>query len=136
MIGPRSILLDAEALSALARGDRRMYAWAEVARRTDSIMYASAATLAEVTDGSPRDAQVRRVTKALRVVDVDAYIGFRAGELRSQAARGRCKSRDLIVDALVAATATGLAQPTVVLTSDPDDLDLLLADHPVQVEGI
>ena len=136
MIGPRSILLDAEALSALARGDRRMHARAEVARRTDSILYASAATLAEVTDGSPRDAQVRRVAKALRVVDVDADIGFRAGELRSQAARGRRKSRDLTVDALVAATATGLAPPTVVLTSDTDDLDLLLSDHPVQVEGV
>lgn len=59
IVGPHSILLDSEALSALAAQGRQMQAWATVARRTDSTLHASAVTLAEVTDGSPRDAQVR-----------------------------------------------------------------------------
>ena len=63
IVRPQSILLDAEALSALAAGERRMQAWATVARRTDSVLYASAATLAETTDGSPRDAEVRRASQ-------------------------------------------------------------------------
>jgi predicted nucleic acid-binding protein len=122
---PHSILLDAEALSALARGERRMQTWAEVARRTDSPMYGSTATLAEVTDGGPKDAQVRRATKAIRLIDVTDDIGYRAGALRSKVAAGRRKPRDLTVDALVAATAVGLTAPVVVLTSDPAHFDLL-----------
>lgn len=135
-VHPQSILLDAEALSSLAGAERRMQAWAEVARRTDSVLYASTATLPEVTDGTPRDAPVRHATKALvRLLDVDPATGYLAGAMRA-AAKGHRKARDLTVDALVAATATGLRSPTVVLTSDPDDLQLLLTDHDVKVEAV
>ena len=37
IVRPQAILLDAQALSALAEGERRMQAWATVARRTDSF---------------------------------------------------------------------------------------------------
>jgi predicted nucleic acid-binding protein len=133
---PHSILLDAEALSALALGEKRMQAWAEVARRTDSILYASTATLAEVTDGTPRDARVRQAAKVVRLVDVSAAIGYRAGAFRGNAATGRRKARDLTVDALVAATASDLNPPVVVLTSDQADLELLLSGTDVKVEVI
>lgn len=136
IVRPQSILLDADAFSALANGEKRMLAWAEAARRTDSTFYASTATLAEVTDGTPRDARVRRAMNALRLVDVDAKIGYQAGTLRSGAMRSRRKARDLTVDALVAATATGLTAPVVVLTSDADDLRLLLSGRDVTVEAI
>lgn len=136
ILRPHSILLDAEPLSALALGKRRMQAWAEVTRRTDSILFASTATLAEVTDGTARDSQVRRVAEAVRLIPVSDAIGYRAGALRSQAAAGRRKVRDLTIDALVAATATGLARPVVVLTTDVADLELLLSDTDVRVEGI
>lgn len=137
IVRPQSILLDAEALSALARGERRMQAWAEVARRTDSVLYASTVTLAEVTDGTPRDAQVRQAARSLvRLVDVDPAVGYQAGALRAQAAKGRRKLRDLTVDALVAATAISFTPPLVVLTSDPEDLNLLLAEHNVKIEAI
>lgn len=133
---PHSILLDAEALSALATASRSMQAWATVARRTDSVLYASAATLAEVTDGSSRDAGVRRAANALRLVPVTEEIGYRAGGLRASAAKGRRKARELTVDAIVAATALGLPPPVAVLTSDPDDLGLLLAVAVVRVEAL
>lgn len=136
IVGPHSILLDSEALSALAAQGRQMQAWATVARRTDSTLHASAVTLAEVTDGSPRDAQVRRVVKALRVEDVTEEIGYNAGRRRAVAASARRKARDLTVDAVVAATALSFRRPAVALTTDDSDLELLLADTGVKVERV
>ncbi len=136
IVRPQAILLDAQALSALAEGERRMQAWATVARRTDSSLYASTLTLAEVADGSSRDANVRRAVKAVRLLPVTDEIGYRAGELRTAAAATRRKLRALTVDAVVAATAETLRGPVVVLTSDPRDLSRLLAGSAVRVEGI
>lgn len=133
---PHSILLDAEALSLLAAGDRRIQAWLVVARRTDSTLHTSAVTLAETSDGTPRDARLRLAVKAVRVEPVTAAIGYSAGRLRTKAARARRKLRDVTVDALVAATALTLPRPPLVLTSDPSDLALLLAGAPVAVETI
>lgn len=133
IVAPQSILLDAEPLSALALGERRMQAWAEVARRTDSVFYASTVTLAEVADGTQRDARIRRAASIVRLIDVDETIGYLAGALRAKAATRRKKPRDLTVDALVAATTTRLSAPVVVLTSDVGDLQLLLAGTDVKV---
>ncbi|MGW2094950.1 PIN domain-containing protein [Promicromonospora sukumoe] len=136
IVGPHSILLDSEALSALADDGRQMQAWAIVARRTDSTLHASAVTLAEVTDGTARDARVRRAAKALRVEEVTTEIGYDAGRLRASAASSRRKARDLTVDAVVAATALALRGPVVVLTGDDGDLDLLLDGTQVKVERV
>jgi len=133
---PHSVLLDAEALSALARDDRSMQAWATFAKRSDSVIYASCLTLAEATDGSARDVAVRRAVKAVRLVDVGPEIGYSAGRLRATASASRRKHRDLTVDSVVAATALTLPMPVVVLTSDLGDLRLLLAGHDVRIEAI
>jgi len=133
---PHSLLLDSDALSALAAGGQRMQAWATVARRTDSVFYASTLTLAEVTDGSPRDANVRRVVKAIRIAEVTQDVGYLAGSLRAHAGAARRKVRDLTVDAVVAATALTLPGPTVVITSDPSDLRLLLDGTAIGIEAI
>ena len=132
---PRSILLDAEALSALASADRRMQAWATAARTIDATLYVSALTFAEVADGTARDASVRRAAKAVRVLPVDEHLGYLAGKLRAGSSSRR-KPRDLTVDAVVAATALSLPTPTVVLTCDVDDLSSLLADTTVEVSAI
>lgn len=76
IVRPHSILLDAEALSALARDDRSMQAWATFAKRSDSVLYASCLTLAEVADGTARDVGVRRPAKAVRLVDVSRRSGI------------------------------------------------------------
>ena len=136
IVRPHSVLLDAQALSALAGDERSMQAWATFARRSDSVIYASCVTLAEVTDGTARDVAVRRAAKAVRLVDVGPETGYRAGQLRAAAAATRRKHRDLTVDSVVAATALTLPTPVVVLTSDPDDLRLLLAGHNVRIEAI
>lgn len=136
MTGTHSILLDSEALSLVAQDDPRMQAWKVLAHRTDSVLFASAATLAETTDGSGRDANVRRAASFVRFVPVTTEIGFLAGRLRSAAARGRRKHRDLTLDTLVAATALGLPGPTVVVTSDASDLALLTAGTKVKVIAV
>lgn len=137
MIAQRhSILLDSEALSALALDEPVMLAWAVVARRTDSTLHTSTVTLAEVTDGSARDIGVRRVAKTLDREIVTEQIGYRAGRLRAVAASSRRKPRDLTVDAIVAATALSLRVPVLVLTSDPSELRLLLTGTSVKVEPV
>lgn len=136
IVRPHSVLLDAEALSALAREARSMQARATFAKRSDSILYASALTLVEVTDGTARDAAVRRAVEAVRLVEVSPEIGHRAGELRAAVGATRRKHRYLAVGAVVAATALTLPSPVVVLTSDPADLGLLLAGHDIRVEAI
>lgn len=136
IVSAYSLLLDSEALSAAAQDQRVMQPWLELARQSDFVLYVSAATLAEVTDGSARDALVRRIVKAMRVVPVTAEIGYSSGGFRHVATTTRRKARDLTVDAVVAATAVTLPPPTIVLTSDPDDLRLLLQDTQVRVEGL
>lgn len=129
-----SFVLDSGAMSAVASGHKDALPWLEVARQSDSVLYVSTVTLVEVTDGSGRDANVRRSLGAVRTVPVTDSIGFTAGRLRRHAAASRSKARDLTVDAVVAATALAVPGPVVVLTSDTDDLSLLLQDTPVRVE--
>lgn len=136
IVRPHSIVLGAEAFSALAESDRRMQAWAAVARRTDSVLHASTVTLTEITDGTSRDVRVRRAAKVVRLHEVTEDIGYRAGRLRAGAMTSRSKTRDLTVDSIVAATALELPLPVIVLTSDVSDLRLLLAGTTVKVEGL
>jgi predicted nucleic acid-binding protein len=128
------VLLDAEALSAVAEGRRAIQPWLEVVRRTDSTLWTSSLTLAETTDGSARDAKVHRALKAVRSVAVSDDIALAAGRLRAAASDDRRKKRDLTVDAVVAATALVLPAPVILLTSDPSDLDALLVGAGVRVE--
>lgn len=132
-----SFVLDCEALSAAARANRVMQPWLELARRTDSVLYVSALTLAEATDGTADDVRVRRMLKATRVIPVTEPIGYEAGRLRRSATSARRKARDLTVDAVVAATALAIPDPAVViLTGDPDDLSLLTQGTSIAVEPI
>lgn len=129
------VFLDAEALTAYARGARHFVPLAIASERLDAELHASALTLAEVTDGSGRDVVIRRVASAIEIHDTTAAIGFEAGRLRARTARGRRKARDLTVDAVVAASAVA-ARATVVLTSDLADLERLLEGMGVRVEPI
>jgi predicted nucleic acid-binding protein len=133
-----SLLLDASALSRLARNDVAIQPWLAVAAAQQAVMYVSAATLAESVDGTPRDAAVHRVVKTeTKCEAVTDTIGYEAGRLRARAASSRRKPRELTVDALVVATACTLPRPVVILTSDTGDMDLLLgADTTGRTRGI
>jgi hypothetical protein len=88
------------------------------------------AILVEATTGDAgRDAEINRILGVLgraaaALVSTDEAIARRAARLRY-----RAKTDDGI-DALVAATAAADTSPCVLLTSDPDDLERLLADEP------
>lgn len=134
---PCSVLLDAEAVSALASQSLRIYPWLAAVAQTGSTLYVSAATLAETTDGTARDANVRCVVASHAIVrPVDQQVGFSAGRLRAAASRGRKKPRDLTIDALVAATALTLQPPVIVLTADVGDFAALLEGAAVRVHSI
>jgi hypothetical protein len=75
--------------------------------------------------GGPRDAAMHRVLSRITVVPVTAQIARRAGELLG--ATGLSGHR-CAIDAVVAATALGLARPIVLLTSDPDDMNRLVEE--------
>jgi len=132
-----SLVLDSHALSELASNARSMRTWMALVDRTGSDLYVSTVTLAEVTDGSARDAHVRRALRNLNLpIPPTEDIAFHAGRLRATAAGSRRKPRDLTVDAIVAATALTLRPPVVVLTSDKPDLDLLLDGTGVDVRAV
>lgn len=123
------LVLDAEGVSKAAANDPRVQAWLERASELDSDVVISAVTLAEVVRGDARDARLNRVAKATVVWPADEALARRAGRLLGKV------SSDATIDALVAATAVvgrerHGADHCVVLTSDPGDLRLLLADEP------
>jgi hypothetical protein len=60
---------------------------------------------------------------------------MRAGALRINAGKVRRQKRDLTVDAIVAATAVELA-PSVVITADKPDLELLVDGFDVKISAV
>jgi predicted nucleic acid-binding protein len=120
------LLLDSEALSALARGPAlrrdRVRALVMEMRRRRLPVATAAAVLAEVVRGKPADAGVfaglRR--ERVEVQPVDTRVGVRAGQLLGRARAGSERA----VDAFTVAVAD-LAGGGVIATTDVDDLELL-----------
>lgn len=120
-----TLVLDSEGLSKLAAGDPRARAHLEAAVARRARVAVSAITLTEVLRGGPRDAAVHRVLSRITVVPVSPETARHAGELLG--ATGLSGHR-CAIDAVVAATALELERPTVLLTSDPDDLSRLVEE--------
>jgi predicted nucleic acid-binding protein len=120
-----TLVLDAEGLSKLARGDARVRGYLDSARARGAKVVVSAITLTEALRGGPRDAAVHRVLARITIVPVTAAIARRAGELLGTAGLSghRCA-----IDAVVAATALDLERPVVLLSSDPDDMNRLMEE--------
>lgn len=128
-IRPRSqtaevFVLDAQAVSLAADQDTSVQAWLQRAHDLDADVVVSAATVAEVVRGTPRDATVHRVLNTAEVLDVDGTVAQAAGALLGAA------GMDATMDALVVATAVHAgdrvgAVRRVVLTSDEADIAAL-----------
>lgn len=119
-----TVVLDADGLSKAAGADPRVQAFLTSARTRDARVVVSAATLAEVLRGGPRDAVAHRVLARVTKLPVSSQLGQRAGELL-----GSTGLAEATIDALVAATALDQLGPVLVLTSDPDDLRILTASR-------
>lgn len=126
----RTLILDAEALNALARARERgalagrARAILQIAYEERALVRVPAPVLAEACHGEPRDAPIDRVLngRGIVVVDLTATMARRAGTLLSRAGLGSTHA----VDAFVVATALELS-PAVIATGDPDDLRRLAA---------
>ena len=123
-MGRGRVVLDSGAVIALAAGKPRARATLAEALDRRAAVAIPAVVLAEVTRGSPRDAPVNRLVKAVEEVPPATEATARlAGRLLGKA------GRDDTVDALVVAEAA-LDGGTVVLTADAKDLTALAADLP------
>lgn len=100
-----------------------------------SDLVVPAAVLAEgVFTGHPgHDLHVGRLLAVIEVAPLDRDLGLEAGALRGQALREQPDNLPSAVDAVVVAVADALAarDDVVMITSDPDDLELLgsFAEH-------
>lgn len=123
---PRCVL-DSGGLTALLGGSHVAKEWLRWVVEHDGNIVLPTPILVECTTGdSARDAEVNRVLGVLERSEAaleapDEQTARRAGHLRFAA-----RSDDGI-DALVAAAAVGDGSPAIVLTSDPGDLEALLA---------
>ena len=123
-----TLILDAEALNALARARERgvlaerARAILRVAFDEGALVRVPAPVLAEVCRGGPFDAPVAQILngRGILVVDLTERIARRAGALLARADFGSPHA----VDAFVVATALEFG-PAVIATGDPDDLKRL-----------
>jgi predicted nucleic acid-binding protein len=127
------LLLDSEALSAIAHGPRerrdRVRALISEMRARELPVATVAAVLCEVVRGRPADAGVfaglRRERVEVHVVD--SRVGVRAGQLLGATRAGS----ELAIDAFCVAVAD-LAGGAIIATTDPADLRRL-AGHATRV---
>ena len=129
----RALILDSEAVNALARASQRKVlaerarAILRVAHEQSALVRVPAAVLAEVCRGGALDAPVNRLLngRGIVVIDLAARIARRAGALL---ARARLDSAHA-VDAFVVATAAEFTT-AVIATGDPADLSRLSSGLP------
>jgi predicted nucleic acid-binding protein len=118
------VVLDAGAIIALGRGDADTRAAVEQAARHNYTVVVPTPVVTQVHRGGYSRASIDRVFKSIGMfLPTTVRTARRAGELL-----GRARMSDA-VDAIVAAEALG-GTPSLVLTSDPDDLDRLIEDEP------
>ncbi|MBS45952.1 MAG: twitching motility protein PilT [Nocardioides sp.] len=127
--------MDSEAVSALAEQRNGMAERLAAAQQADHRVLIPAVVLAEVATGAASDAAIWHVLGKVPTLDLPQGVAMRAGALRTRAERVRRKKRDLTVDAIVAATAVELA-PSVVLTADKPDLELLVEGFDVKISAV
>lgn len=135
-VRPRCVL-DSGGLTGLVGRSARAREWLRWVVTHGGEVVIPTPILVECTTGhSERDAEVNRVLGVLERFGSALRAPDEATARRAGALRFDAKARDA-VDALVAAEAIGDARPSVVLTSDPDDLTRLLMSAPhVAVERV
>ncbi|MCY3923977.1 MAG: hypothetical protein OXG52_00475 [bacterium] len=114
-----SLILDAGALVALERNDRAMWRRLKSARRSRTPPITHGGVIAQAwRGGTGRQTQLARALQATEVVPLDDFLGRRAGVLLA---------RSGLTDAIDAALAAVADHGDQIITSDPDDLAILVA---------
>lgn len=114
-----TLVLDAEGLVKLSKGDPRALSRAKHARIRNAEVVTAATTLTEAMRGGPRDASLHRVLHKIKVISIGPEQARAAGILlgRTGLSGNRCA-----LDALLATIALAQPRPVVLLTSDLDDM--------------
>ncbi|MFZ2114794.1 MAG: hypothetical protein WAU77_13815 [Solirubrobacteraceae bacterium] len=114
-----ALVLDAGALVAVDRGERRIAAKLRVAQQSGMDLRSTGVVIAEVwRDEHGRQASLARLLKSVDVRPVDQRLGQEAGMLL-----GRARAKDPADATVVAVASTG----DRILTSDPRDIRRLVA---------
>jgi len=116
-------VLDAGALVAVDKRDRRVGAMLRVLQRQRVPVWTSAAVVAQVWRDGARQASLAKVLGGVGIRALASDDGKRAGELQALA-----RTSD-VVDAHLALTVD---EGDRVLTSDPDDIGRLLARRRIE----
>lgn len=120
-----SVVLDGQGLSLLIAEDERMVKRVQTARAESFHVAISAITIVEASSPGLRRSRRDFVLSRLHVEPVNRELTLLAAELLHRAGMtGHAHA----IDAVVAATALQQVRPTLLYTSDPDDLSALCAE--------
>jgi predicted nucleic acid-binding protein len=116
------MVLDSEGLSKWCAADQRVTAFVREAQDNDFRVVISALTPIEAFDTRVRNDRFRWHLSRLKIEPVTDEISFHAIDLLREAG---LHGHKYAIDAVVAATALRASKPTIVLTSDADDMTKL-----------
>jgi predicted nucleic acid-binding protein len=123
----RTFVFDSEALSKAVRGDRDLLALLDLARTEDIPVVITPMTMVEADDGKTRPERWHWLLSRLRTVTIGADQGHAAQKLRRQTGMHGHK---YVIDTFLAVAAIAQHGAVTLFTSDVDDLEKLLPDHP------
>jgi hypothetical protein len=118
-----ALVLDAGGLIAIDRQDQTVGALLRVAQQEGVTVRTSAAAVAQVWRFGRRQANLARVLSGLQTIPLDGASGRRIGELLA---------RTGTVDIVDGHVGLLVEHGDVVVTSDPDDLRLILATRAIR----
>lgn len=121
------LVLDAGALVAVERGSRDVIALIKRERLAERTPITHGGIVGQVWRGGGRQANLARLLPGLDVVALDADLGRRAGALLA-----RSRTTDVIDAALALLAQDG----DEILTSDPDDLRVLVAASGIHADVV
>lgn len=120
-------VLDSEGLSAYLRGDKKMTARLSVALEDDVRVVVTAVTIVEADHTAVNPARMDWILSRLVVIPVTRDIARSASELLRKT---ELHGHKYAIDPLVVATALAVPdKPATILTSDTEDLSVLLGDR-------
>lgn len=122
-----TFVLDAGALVAIDRRDRRVGAMLRVAQAESMVVRTTETVLAQVWRDGRTQANLARVLTGIEVLPLGSGDGKRTGELLARAARS-----DVVDAHIVQQVAPG----DHVLTSDPEDIEMLLTARRIEARVI
>ncbi|MFF3764988.1 type II toxin-antitoxin system VapC family toxin [Streptomyces sp. NPDC001922] len=117
-----TLVLDCEGLSKLVRRTPELTEWLSAAEAEDIRVVTSSVTLVEARDPKINQARFDYAVSRVNVIPADETIARHASKLL--AAVG-FHGHKYALDAIVTATALTSPAPVTILTSDPEDLQVL-----------